>query len=255
MKEIENLYNKQQEIEKLIESDWNHCGEKLEEPVYDGVLNVEAYSKSGQIKLLWILQEPYGDGDWHFRDLIEKFIKERSFEKTWRTWEMIMYVSWAIYNSHKDDSGVIRLIRWDDIPNYKSTPEMMTALRNIAFINVKKHPNTKGTNAITSSIKDAYNGNKEILLKQVSFCEPDIIIGGNTLRYFYPDLGIANEQIIKPENKSIYYSVYMNSNTGKKTLLIDAYHPAYREFNREEKRKQYCDDILETTENWLNNIM
>jgi|GEM_PF-1254154 len=236
MTELEELQLKQAEIEKRIEKDWNHCGEKIEEPVYDGVLNCDLYLKQGFPKVLWILQEPYGDGDWHFRDLMEKFISNRSFGKTRKTWEMIMYVSWSIYNAKKDNNEYFRLTRWNDIPDYKESPLIMTALRNIAFMNVKKHPNTTGTNSVPARIKNSYEANKDILLGQIEICAPDIIIGGNTLRYFYPDFRITNEQICKPKDKCINYSSFQRSPTSKKTLLVDAYHPAYREFSSTGKR-------------------
>lgn len=218
------------------------CTSPVYLPIYDGIINADCYEKANP-KVLWILQEAYslqGKGGWCFSKLIEKYIEERGFGRAEKTWSMITYITWAIYNSHNG-----RLPRWNEIPEY-DLEGVIEILRKIAFINVKKLPNTKSGSVVARTIDDAYLTNRSILHEQIKTYRPDIIIGGHTLRHFYndPDFELRESDLIKP-NSDVYFACK------NKRLYIDAYHPAYRK--NEVKRQLYCDQILEIIEqNWFN---
>jgi hypothetical protein len=109
-------------------------------------------------------------------------------------------------------------------------------------------PNIKNTRSIPEEIEKAYNFNKEILLKQITEYKPDVVISGNTLRYFYNDLGISDDVLLKPIDKSVtHYCI------DKNVLYINAYHPSYGRFWSEDGRKVYCNNILEVIDVFFKN--
>jgi len=204
-------------------------------PIRDGVLNPMRYSTSNP-KILWVLQEAYDrkGNDWKMSELIDRFVKDKGFGKTWQTWEMILYVSWSILNPQND-----KLLRWNEMPDHSEKPELIETLYNIAFINVKKSPNTVDSRSREPEIRKAYKQNKEILLDQISTYDPDIIIFGNTMTYFYNDLGIKQDKIV-------IHSTNTNYLINNKCLYIDVYHPAYKKGLKQ--REAYCDEIVEVIE-------
>jgi len=125
----------------------------------------------------------------------------------------------------------------DRIANH---PEMVKILRNIAVINVKKLPGFTRTHDF-SAISDAYSQHKDILLRQLSVYDPDVIIGASTLPLFYNDLGI--------DRKSIQQSGCVNYAVKNKKVYIDAYHPAQLKV----QRSQYVNDIITVVKSVLVN--
>ena len=233
---LNELKSKQAHIEKLILTLGNNP-----KPVLDGVLNPELYLKASP-KILWVLQEAYDTkgkrGGWRMSELIDRFVKEKGFGTTRPTWEMILYVSWSILNRKNN-----ALTRWNLMPDHDKEPEIISTLYNIAFINVKKLPNVVDSRSRKAAIAQAYGNNREILHAQISAYQPDIIIFGNTMTYFY-------ERIVE-EQRIVKYSSCTNYYLNDKQLLIDVYHPAYRKSRK--LREVYCNEILEVVENqWFN---
>ena len=91
-------------------------------------------------------------------------------------------------------------------------------------------------------LKQGYQDNKGILLRQVELYEPDIVIGGNTVHLFYEDLDIPRDKLLSLDNNRNEY--YAKENR----LYIDAYHPAIRGGTVQ----TYCNDIIEMAKQWLN---
>jgi len=77
-------------------------------------------------------------------------------------------------------------------------PDMLEAFKSVAYINVKKLPGLTKSNHYNISI--AYNKYKNILLKQIKYYNPDIIIGGSTLHNFFPDLNIKKCELVRFDN-------------------------------------------------------
>ena len=204
--------------------------------IYDGVLDFDEYF-SGKIKILWILKEPYDDfdddgnpigGEWHFRDALLPKKSIREFSRGSRnTYEPIIYSTFSILNGFPNSR---------EMEYINDKPEMLKSLKNIAYLNVKK---TAGqTKTSDSVLYEAYANHKELLLQQVELCNPDIIIFGNTYKYFENDLGIENSEFTR--NDSLEYAINNNR------LYIKAYHPAQRKASTGYSKWDYIDDIVST---------
>ena len=198
-------------------------------PIYDGILDIDKYFNA-KYKIMWILKEPYADfdengnpegGGQHIRDIIVPKQTIQEFSSSQRTFRPMIYASWSILNN---------FILWEDLNDVNDDPLMIDALRSVAYINVKKIPGHTESNR--SVIDYAYQQHKDILLKQIEYYNPDIIIGGYTLYNFLEDLGIKRENMV--HYNSLDYIVH------KQKLFIDPYHPAQHSF----KQQDYCNDII-----------
>lgn len=81
-----------------------------------------------------------------------------------------------------------------------------------------------GSTSSNTVIQNAYDENRELILKQIQTYNPDVIIFGGTLNYFdnaldFNDLKEENKQV-SDFNNHYYY--------GDDRLYIHAYHPACR---------------------------
>jgi len=199
-------------------------------PITDGIVDTELYAKA-RPKILWILKEPYDTeedgvpvgGGWSLtQDVIGRWDFHLRIKRTQSTWHPIIYICYGLLN------GFMPFEAMDKIAD---NPEMVKILRNIAVINVKKLPGLTRTHDF-SAISDAYSKHKDILIRQLSVYNPDVIIGASTLPLFYDDLGI--------DRKSIQKSGSINYAVKNKKIYIDAYHPAQTTV----QRSQYVNDII-----------
>lgn len=200
-------------------------------PLIDGIINTEKYFNS-KYKILWILKEPYDGFDKSGNPESEggdyrEWLSENLYEyKKYPTWRRIAYVSF----------GILTDTAYDDMDDLQKkidvNDNVFDVIRNIAFINVKKTPGGKGTTP--STLRNAYDRYKEILLRQIKTYDPDIIIGGYTLPLFLKDLGLTN--LRKTESELKYY--LLNSK-----LFIDTYHPSYNS-KSDEFQREYVDRIV-----------
>lgn len=203
------------------------------EAIPDGIVNLDNYLAS-DIKIMWILKEAndihedgviYGGYDMR-ASLNEKTI---STEGKWRsTFNPIIYASYGIQNNFQ---------QWDDMGNTYLNQEVLNAIKKIAFINLKKMPG----NAVSdmAEIKDSYEKQKNIVLKQIEVYKPDVIIGGNTLQIIAKDLDIELK-IKYPIDIAI---------KGEQ-LFINAYHPNNRVKGLGQEK--YCNSIIECVKEWKN---
>ncbi len=238
--ELKELQDRIDEINKLI-------GETIISvdlnilPIYDGIIKIEKYL-SAKYKILSILKEPYDDfengkpcgGGWDLGEAIRTKKTFHDFAVGKTTFEPMLYATWGILND---------FCLWKDMPNVYSNPIMIEAFKSIAYINVKKLPGD--TTIPKNVIENAYQQYKEILLKQIEYYAPDIIIGGSTLYNFYQDLGISREQL--QNNGSVNYIIKENK------LFIEAYHPAQRSGKTGVSQEKYCNDIINSVKIWANN--
>ena len=215
------------QIEKMIEK---RCVDPKGKgwPIYDGIFDIATYH-SEQMRILWILKEPYDEpdssgGGWSFAQAFRK--NGISFAKS-RTFQPIIYVSYGILN------GFLSYDQMDDITD---DPEMAQVLKRIAFINVKKLPGS--TSTPWEVLEEAYDQNRDILLKQIETCEPNVVIGGNTLSYFSADLGM--HELEKHDHKVIV------TYSSKDRIYVDAYHPVQTQYSRE----MYVDSITNAVKAW-----
>lgn len=202
-------------------------------PITDGIIDIDRYLKA-QYKILWILKEPYDDfnekgepigGGWGLDQAINPKQTIYEFGREKQTFKPMIYASWGILNN---------FCLWSDMEDVEDNPTMLNALKSIAYINIKKLPG--GTSSQYSKIEVAYIKNKNILLKQIEYYNPDIIIGGSTLYNFFQDLGFSKSEMT--EYGSLNYIVR------KGKIFIDAYHPAQRVGRTGVSKEQYCNDII-----------
>ena len=202
-------------------------------PIIDGIMDIEKYINS-KLKIMWILKEPYdgiddegnpcGDG-WYYSDLLTDKDFRAKIGRANRTWNPIIYTSYGLLNDFLDYQKIIEIAINENIDN---------VLSQISVININKLPGKKTSRY--SFIKSSYNKYKDILLKQIELYNPDIIIGAYTMRFFYKDLDILEEDINKTDFESLHYTVKNNK------IFIAAYHPASR--RTETSKECYVNDII-----------
>ncbi len=240
MIEVNELKNKVAVIDTLVCEKITSQQEDLY-PIRDGIIDVEKYL-SAKYRVMWILKEPYevdedgnpNGGGWDFKEVINSKETIGSFGKARRTFQNITYTVWSILNG---------FCQYKDIPSLDENPEMLNALKSIAFINVKKLPGT--STSVDYIIGYAYNDCKDILLKQISDYNPQIIIGGSTLHHFFNDLEILKEKMITHGSSDYVFK--------ENRLFIDAFHPAQRTGITGVSDEQYCNHIIEIAKEWASN--
>lgn len=213
---------------KIIEAYPEHKGIK---PVMDGIVDLNEYSMS-PLKILWILKEPHegektghpGSGGW---DICKDFLAKDNFRELIKTssstWFPITYATFGILNDFKLSS---------DLPSIQDDPSMVSVVKKIAFINVSKYPGYTQSNL--GAIRSAYNNHKYVLLNQISTYEPDIVIGGSTMDFFWDDLGVGKSDFKEQHPKRTYFAIKQNR------IYIASLHPGQTKF----KRNDYVDDII-----------
>lgn len=197
--------------------------------ISDGVVDAEEYFNASP-KILWILKEPYDEGDgtgggWSLTEFINSKDFYSRIGKSKNTWNPIIYIVYSIFNGY---------IYWEDMDYIKNNINMVAALKKIAFINVQKlaaFSRTPNDNKIAGS----YYQSKHLLLSQIKTYDPDIVIGGGTLKLFLNDLGLT-------ENEKDYEEFDFWVKNGK--LFIDAYHPGFRPTTKGISKEEYVDDVV-----------
>lgn len=232
---MKNLNEKITEIEEEIYAQYD------KQCIPDGIVDVEQYSKE-PLKILWILKEPHDKGgqEWEMQDLIKNAgVSGQLNPDLKHTFPSIIYTT----------SGILHnFVQWDDMDYIKDKPQMIGELQKIALINIKKLP-AKATSK-DSEIQEAFNKYHEIIKMQIDAFKPNIIIGGNTIKYMLEsnsDLDILNLKGINLIDKIEHIEYYPN----KDRVIIDAWHPA--NMNKGLTQEIYCDGIINAAKDWFNN--
>lgn len=233
MKIIEDLQLKTNEIDQIVNSTIlsDNPGTIV---ITDGIIDLEKY-QDARFKILWILKEPYCEGDgtgggWDLKNDIRLKKTIYDFGKSKRTFKPMTYIAWGIFNN---------FCLYENMDDVEDDPSMLNALKSIAYINVKKLPGF--TTSQSSVIEAAYREYKDILHKQIEDYAPDIIIGGSTLYNFFQQFDFTRDDL--KEKGSINYIAKNNK------LYIEAYHPATTGVSI----REYCNDIIETVKEWVDN--
>lgn len=215
---------------------------QINNPIVDGIINCKKYEKANT-KILWVLKEPYSDkNDWTYqsylsiKDIESKITLQNENTLNYEVFRRILYVSY----------GLINKIEYSKIP-YAEEKEVYSIGEEIAYINIKKIPGKSKSN--DKEIKDAYMANEELLLKQIHEYEPDVLIFGNTLKYFDLeklkrigwDFSYENRKVLDKETNNTHFYI-----TDNDRLCINAYHPSYWSV----KRDIYCSEIIEAGLKW-----
>ena len=89
----------------------------------------------------------------------------------------------------------------------------------------------------------------KLLLKQIEEYEPDILIFGNTLKYFDPKIFdwylYENRNVLDEKTNNTHFYITKNNN-----LCINVYHPSYWSV----KREVYCSEIINAGLKWREKI-
>ena len=174
---------------------------------YDGAIDLDRYSLSNR-RILWILKEAVGDyiANRYDNQLIDSNITNRSFCPTLR---VVANTSYGIL-MHKNLKS--------EIPDLYNGPAEI--LREIAIINVKKAMGE--TSSPNGRILQAYKENKDLLLKQIRYYDPDIIIFG-----FPESCSEIIYDIIGPDARKHGHQIGdCACFTTSQRLFIWTYHPA-----------------------------
>jgi len=224
------------EIDKLIEKQYN-INNEFDYVILDGIVDVEKYLKS-DLKILWILKEPHDKGEhgkFDMRHLIQdaKYVTglNPNMKATFRN---IIYSTFGILNN---------FISWKKIEDFRNNHELIDILQNIALINIRKLPGEARSK--DKEIENAYIAHKLLLLKQIEIINPDVIIGGGTIKHLYTDLQLskANKKTMtKFENIKNHPKAYF---TADNKIIIETCHPAAK-INQE----LYCNNIINGVKYW-----
>ena len=174
------------EIDELIEKYYvDPKGKSC--PIFDGIGDENEF-RNAKLKIMWILKEPYDDfdevgdpigGGWDKRKDLRSKDETNYFRRDQKTFDTIIYTAYCILNDF--------ILFSDPKVNFiRDDPSMIQTLKKIAYININKLP--AGTITSANKLQEIYEKCKDVLFKQIEFINPDIIIGGNTLQYFYRDL-------------------------------------------------------------------
>lgn len=206
-------------------------------PLYDGLTNVSEYYNS-DIKILWILKEAYDNnynGGWSITEVLFNEYPYTTKVKN-QTHRKMAYVSYGILNK----------CLYDDIDDIRDNPAIGEVLHEIAYINLNKMP--AGTSTDDRSLWDKYETWKDILWSQINTYEPDVIIFGNTFKYFKDDFFEYDEpdcdyeytnEIDTDARADVYY--------WNETLLIDTNHPQWIEC-----QGSWANAIIQACEDYCN---
>jgi hypothetical protein len=213
--------------------------DKNASPVIDGILDLKEYLKS-KYKILWVTKEPNDNfepgkkgkyGDWDMTKICMTTEKDKDTPMEKRMKIVSYFILYSLENSNKKNvREIINSFSRENVDLY-------TARCHTAWINIKKTPGKSTVNE--KIIAEAYRENKQLLHKQISTYNPDIVLFGNTIKYFEND-----ELINKLEKHGKYPFLWYAT---KKRVYINAYHPAFRSSMSTE---DYVNGILQIVKLW-----
>lgn len=212
--------------------------ENNREIIDDGVYNPEKYF-SNEIRLCWMLKEPYDDvdgtgGGWSYLSMFEG---EDLYDETFRfghrtTWHPIIYTSFGIYNNFR---------QWGEIDYLRENHEIAKIVREVAFVNAQKLPSKGVTRTNFNDIIESIGKHGSLIEKQVKMLNPNVLIFANTFDAYRKLFGLDESKVINAGSCSYI--------TLGDSIYINAYHPAQTQV----KADVYCNDIINVVKNWCSN--
>lgn len=178
--------------------------------IRDGVVCPELWFAQ-QTRPLFLLKEAYnGNGDW---DLASNHLL--TAKPASRMWRRVSHWTCALLNTTEEE-----LAPYDprlDVSKYGNEH-----LRRIAVVNIKKSGGNNSSNM--DEIRSYAWFDAERLWKQLSFCDPTVIVCG----YTGSALDIIAERMTGRKvrdtySENLYYTMELN---GNKVLVLDYWHPA-----------------------------
>lgn len=192
----------------------------------DGLMDRDfsKYYKS-EPRILWLLKEPYGSEKIHLRNIVESVLTSGDFSLMWQN---------IIHTSY----GIIKGKLLNEMPKIQ---ECQGVLKQIAIIDIKK--TSGGTTTNDAALKKYYDNPEnhafELIKKQLDLYQPDVVIGGNTLKYEFLKKDLELKDLVEGSQRC-----YIKDNR----LYISAYHPANW------TTPNYVDDIVNNAKTFLPQI-
>ncbi len=224
--EQQNIHQKIREVyENLV--DRKVYNKEVLEPINDGVTKFEEYL-SERPRIMWILKEPWDEirngkpygGGFSIPEIQQdkNFINNISYAQ-----KRIIYTMQCIRTRGEE--------KYDNMNWYWKMPQH---LQNIAYINLSKMPGYSTTdNAFIECAKPW----AEIVKKQISIYDPDVIILGNIY-----DVALQLKIIENAEFKESIDGLVDVYLTKENKLLLNAYHPSYYAINI----RKYSESLTKT---------
>lgn len=198
----------------------------------DGIIDIEKYYSAPK-KILWILKEPNSTEEslnWRneIKNLNDGSGNLKGFAKTFSN---IIYIS----------NGILKKKKWNEINWIKDEPSIVSILEAIAFINIKKTPGGSVSN--DKELIEYYQKYRDVVLNQITSFKPNIIIGGNSIKFLINDLKVIfpklkDEKYIKTTDLGIFHSIEDD------LIVFDAKHPNLL-FKNIKYHEMYFSDIIE----------
>ncbi|MDY6373302.1 MAG: hypothetical protein SPK91_02665 [Bacteroidales bacterium] len=217
MNKFEELKNAQDALHEEIQRLAEEKGFVSEDvcPIYDGVGDIDAYLQS-KLKIMWILKEPYDDFDDNNKPIGGGWTMYEGGLSHPDAWKQKSYqgMTYVLYGFRHD-------LYWADLPAIRNNKSMITELNNMAYINISKMPGQKQTSH--QAVILYYNIWKDLLYKQITTYNPDVIIFGGNFSIFEQDL--PNDQLEQMERigtDGVFCDIYKYKNR----WLLSANHPA-----------------------------
>lgn len=209
--------------------------------IKDGIVDLKKY-ESSKHKILWILKEGNVSKKDHDkdRDLCEEIRTDQHKHLAMKipTFRKMIYATYGI---------LFPEVEWSEGPN---ATELYDVLKYIAYINLNKFPGGGISNY--DNIKQAYIKNKDEILSQIEKYNPNIIIFGNTLRFFETEdlkkIGWSVSDINKnyvDENKVTSFYIISSMR-----LCINTVHPSYPKISN----RKYWFDIKSAVDIWTKHM-
>lgn len=208
------------------------------EIIDDGVMKPEVYF-SKNIRLAWVLKEPYDDhdgkgGGWSYFEMFpegQDLYKVQFHKGHKSTWHPMIYISYSINNG---------FLKWDEMKYIRDDHSMCDVVRYTAFVNTQKLPSRGLTNTNHADLWESVKKYGDLLKKQLELLDPNVMIFAYTYDMYSEILGTKGIKLLK------YGTCHYLVNNGK--LYISAYHPSQRSVTRE----KYVNDIISVVEKWKN---
>lgn len=211
--------------------------------IIDGIINPTLYENS-KYKIMWILKEGNVSPDERENEinLLTGFSsghhKITNNALSVPTFRKMIYATYGILNPD---------IEWTDVPF--ANADAYEAIQQVAYININKYP--AGAVSNYAGIKKAYRENKQVLLKQIKDCNPNIIIFGGTWSYFETedmksigwDISLSEKKYVDEAHMATTTTYFTVSPT---KICINAYHPAYPRI----ADKAYWSEIKTAVKKW-----
>lgn len=199
--------------------------------IRDGIANLSQWQQQ-EIRPLFIGKEAYGasegsDGGYSITEHCMNQKPVAFCKESPRSWQKTAHIGYALQHGFASYNAAIR-----------HKDEVYEALRTIAFINVGKLGGGKRTPP--QHLTKLYNQNRALLHEQIALCQPNVIIGWNTLGLFMSDLAFEKRFGVEhtPRQKGEHISYWQADGR----LLINAKHPSYFKI----KPADYVNGIVNT---------